>query len=77
MSVVSSSDVSSLRSRWELPGPLKDAEQGILGGAQANPTQFVVVKPTDCSRRLTQVIAEAWRSRVFMVEGHGRCICRE
>ena len=79
VSVVSSSDVSPLRSpcrTW--PGPREDVEQGVLGRAQADAAQLLVVEPADGSRRLTQGAAKAvGRGRVVVLRVHIRCICSE
>ena len=40
-------------------GPREDAQQGILGRAQADAAQLLVIEPADRSRRLTQGAAKA------------------
>ena len=62
----------------DLPGPREDAEQGILGRAQADAAQLLVVEPADGSRCLTQGVAKAWSGGQVVVLGvHIRCICSE
>ena len=62
----------------DLPGPREDAEQGILGRAQADAAQLLVVEPADGSRCLTQGVAKAWGGgQVVMLGAHIRCICSE
>src|SRR5439155_21574690 len=54
--------------------PRQDAEQGILGRAQADAAQFLVVEPADGPGRLTQGVAKARGGGRFVAFGaHIRC----
>ena len=79
VSVVSSSDVSPLRSpcrTW--PDLRKEVEQRVLGRAQADAAQLLVIEPADGSRRLTQGAAKA-AGRIWgvVLSAHIRCICSD